>query len=492
LHWLGDSLFARIRWRDSAQRETQLGTEHMTAHIATANVAAQRVGAESGRAARPSRQASEEVKTLKGRDNVTNWWPLARIYLIIAASVGAAIWVIEAASAGEISWWWTLPSTIAAIFAVGASQHQFGGVIHEGTHYILFANRKLNEFASDWLGAFPIFTTTYHYRLHHLAHHQFVNDPVRDPDISQLHDSDHWLDFPITHVEFLWSLLKQLWLPNLFRYTVIRAKYSSLGGGKHNPYADPERPGSVRPLRAGILFAAGAPLVIVPLTVMGNWQAVAIVLPLMWALVVGILWRLPESAYPRTRLSPVIPLRMIGIYRVTFLALLYGALSAAQLASGINAWMYFGLLWVLPLFTTFPLFMILRQWVQHGNADRGRYTNTRVFLVGPVMRYAVFPFGMDYHLPHHLMASVPHYNLKRLHELMLEDAEYREKGVIVEGYFGNDENAAGHPTAMGVLGEKYAPKNSEAIYVDNAAIEYADVNDAAGIAREVEASLSKR
>ena len=112
----------------------------------------------------------------------------------------------------------------------------------------------------------------------------------------------------------------------------------------------------------------------------------------------------------------------------------------------------------MPVFTTFPLFMILRQWVQHGNADRGRYTNTRVFLVGPLVRYAVFPFGMDYHLPHHLMASVPHYNLKKLHEIMLRDPEYREKGVIVEGYFGDEDNALGHPTAMGVLGEAHAPK----------------------------------
>jgi hypothetical protein len=38
-----------------------------------------------------------------------------------------------------------------------------------------------------------------------------------------LRESDHWLDFPITHVEILWSLLKQLWIPNLFRYTITRA-----------------------------------------------------------------------------------------------------------------------------------------------------------------------------------------------------------------------------------------------------------------------------
>ena len=45
---------------------------------------------------------------------------------------------------------------------------------------------------------------------------------------------------------------------------------------------------------------------------------------------------------------------------------------------------------------------------------------------------------------------------------------------------------------MSVLGAGHAPKRAEAAYVDNTAIEYADVADAAGIAREVEASLRQR
>lgn len=440
---------------------------------------------------RANRQSAAEVQALKARDNTTNWKFLARIYLVIAVSVAATAWALETAKLGELSWWIAVPVTLAAIVAIGASQHQFGGAIHEGTHFILFANRKLNELASDWLAAFPLVTTTYHYRLHHLAHHQFVNDPARDPDISQLHESNHWLDFPITHVEILGKLMKQLWPPNLIRYTITRAKYGSMGTGTLNPYADPQYPGSKWPLRIGMLFVIGAPVVLVPLSALGHWQAAAILLPVMWGAAVVALLRLPAHHFPRTRLAPVVPIRQLTISRVTYMAVLYGALSAVALAGYGDAWGYFGLLWIVPLFTTFPLFMILRQWVQHGNADRGRYTNTRVFLVGPLVRYAVFPFGMDYHLPHHLMASVPHYNLKRLHEIMLQDPEYAEKGVIVEGYFGDEDNANGRPTALGVLGPAHAPKAGEAAYVDNAAIEYADVADAAGIAREVEASLRR-
>src|SRR5262249_40821752 len=177
--------------------------------------------------ARERRQSAEEIKALKARDNVTNWIYLARIYVVLAASIGGAIYLDHLAMSGAIAWWWSIPVTVAAIIAVGASQHQFGGAVHEGTHYILFANRKLNELASDWLPAFPTLTTTFHFRLHHLAHHQFINDPERAPDISQLHDSDHWLDFPITHMEMMVKLLKQLWLPNLIRYTLTRARYSA-------------------------------------------------------------------------------------------------------------------------------------------------------------------------------------------------------------------------------------------------------------------------
>ncbi len=456
--------------------------------IGAAGAPQQKSGAE-WKPQRANRYSAAELQALKARDNVTNWKYLAHVYIVIAAALAAGIWAWSAAVAGSQSWWVSGPVLALAIVAIGAAQHQFGGAIHEGTHYMLFAGRKLNELASDWLAAYPIYTTTYHFRLHHLAHHQFVNDPERDPDISQLHDSDHWLDFPITHVEVAWKLLKQLWLPNLFRYTITRARYSALGAAQ-NPYADPNHPGSVRPLRAGILFAAGAPAICVPLAYYGQALAVAIVLPALWALVVTILARLPDDSYPTTRLAPVRPLRQMAIERVTYMALLYGTLSAVELAGWGAAWTYFGLLWVLPLFTTFPLFMILRQWVQHGNADRGRYTNTRVFLVGPLMRWAVFPWGMDYHLPHHMMASVPHYNLPKLHEALLRDPEYAEKGVIVEGFFGSD-SSDGTPTAFSVLGPGHAPKTEEAIYVDNAAIEYADIADAAGIAREVEASLKR-
>jgi fatty acid desaturase len=175
------------------------------------------------------------------------------------------------------------------------------------------------------------------------------------------------------------------------------------------------------------------------------------------------------------------------------MAILYAALTVVEIVGWGQAWRYFALLWVVPLFTTFPLFMIMRQWVQHGNADRGRYTNSRVFLVNPFIRYAVFPFGMDYHLPHHIYASVPHYKLHGLHDLLLQDPQYREKGIVVEGYFksphGDVEER--NPTVVEVLGDKYAPQGSEAAYVDTETLEYAKVKNPDAIARENRDSLKE-
>jgi fatty acid desaturase len=407
---------------------------------------------------------------------------------VIAATIGTALWIESFIVTSGASPWWMVPNIIAAAIITGASQHQLGGVIHEGTHFLLFENKKLNELASDWLGAFPIYTSTYQYRVHHLAHHQFVNDPERDPDISQLKDSNHWLDFPVAHIDVFKKLAKQLYLPNLMRFTLVRARYSAVGH-EENPYVDKTEIRSKLPLVAGIYFAAIIPFIVSALmkstTAAIAWTA----LIGSYVAVVGYFAVLPESQFPQTRLLPVISHRATIIGRMTYFFLLYGAFATydSAAAGGGTAWAFdhYGFYWAIPLFTTFPLYMMIRQWVQHGNADRGRYTNTRVFLANPFFRYAIFPWGMDYHLPHHMMASVPHYRLKELHALLLKDPKYAAGSVEVEGIFGHHHD---HPNVLDVLGPDFAPKVAAQVHVDNATLEYADVKDRAAIAREAAAS----
>ena len=122
-----------------------------------------------------------------------------------------------------LNWAWNIPVTILAITLVGAGQHQLTGLAHEASHHTLFKNRFINDLVSDYCCMFPLFGATQHYRLQHLAHHQFVNDPIHDPDVSQLQTSGHWLNFPVSKKTFLMTLLRQLWIFGLIRYMRIRA-----------------------------------------------------------------------------------------------------------------------------------------------------------------------------------------------------------------------------------------------------------------------------
>lgn len=430
------------------------------------------------------RNLARELQLLKERDNHTNWRFLAINYAIFIATMAATLYSYRYAETSGLGLWLTVPVTVTAIVIIGGFQHQLGGVIHEATHYMLFAGRKQNELISDWLAAFPIYTSTYAFRLHHLAHHQFVNDPVRDPNFAQAEMSGHWLDFPLSQYELLMGVLRQLNPVRLVMYIVARAKYSALGTDQ-NPYAKPDKMGSPWITRVGALFAVLMPAAAVALIALEWWTAALVAHIIISAGVLGYYALIPDSHYAESRIDPVISHRVTSLNRMGFMALLYGALTFLCWATGEPAWGYFGLLWILPLFITFPLFMIAREWVQHGNADRGRLTNSRVFLVGPVVRYLVFPWGMDYHLPHHMYCSVPHYKLKDLHELLRRDPEYAEKGIVVEGILG--EGAPGRPSIVEVLGPRYAAISDEKFVMDET-LEYADVNDRDGIERHNQAS----
>jgi fatty acid desaturase len=430
-----------------------------------------------------------EIKALSARDNWTNWYYVGQIWVVVALTVLACSWAQSELSSHGYHWAWQIPVVLFGVIVVGASQHGLGGVLHEATHFMLFSNRKLNDLAADWLAGFPLYTSIHHYRLYHLAHHQFINDPERDPDLVQLQMSGHALDFPMTHMEILGKVLRLLWLPNLVRYTVSRAKSHSFDSA-HNPYFSSEGKESKWPTIVNVLFWLAVPTVVGAVMRSNDGTAFAI-LAASWAAAVLYFSIIPESSYSQSRLKPTISHRATAISRVTFLAILYTALVASHAATGSDAlWRAWNIYWLIPLFTTFPLFMIMRHWVHHGNADRGRYTNTRVYLVNPLIRYAIFPFGFEYHLPHHVYASVPHFRLKKLHDLLQNDPEYVEKCVVVEGYFGHDHPESGRPTAMSVLGSKHAPKQGEKAFLDSSVLDSVEVVERDKITAEESASAS--
>jgi fatty acid desaturase len=348
----------------------------------------------------------------------------------------------------------------------------------------------LNDLASDLLCMFPLFSSTHHYRLQHLAHHQFVNDPLRDPDVSQLQTSGHWLPFPLTRPQFRRALLKQLWLPNLVRFIRIRAAYNATGTDK-SPYVRKGHKPSKVAVRIGVAYLLLQVALLTALVWLRQPLWLAVAPAACWAVVMVVYLLLPASKYHQSRVHPVISQRVATLLRVSYLTVLFNALAWVTYLTGEWAAAYYAVLWVVPLGTSFAFFMILRQWVQHGNADRGWLTNTRIFFVSRFINFSVFPIGQDYHLPHHLYATVPHYRLRRLHEALLEYPEYRAQALEVHGYFVSPERPQVHPTVVDVLGPEYAAREFRGVHIDNSVLEDDEVEEKAAIIAEGEAEKQR-
>src|SRR5262245_18270077 len=119
-------------------------------------------------------ELKERLQELRRTDNYTNLYYLLRTYLYFALVLGGTIAFYYWRGSLGLPFCWNAPVTSGAIILVGAGQHQLSGLAHEGSHHTLFLNPWFNDLASDLGCMFPIFSSTHHYKLLHLAHHQFV------------------------------------------------------------------------------------------------------------------------------------------------------------------------------------------------------------------------------------------------------------------------------------------------------------------------------
>jgi fatty acid desaturase len=83
-------------------------------------------------------------------------------------------------------------------------------------------------------------------------------------------------------------------------------------------------------------------------------------------------------------------------------------------------------LWILPLVTVVQAILRLRAIAEHGaTTDFSSPLTAARTNVGPAwLEWLIFPHHVNYHIEHHLYASVPHYNLPALHR------EMRAHGVL--------------------------------------------------------------
>lgn len=97
-------------------------------------------------------------------------------------------------------------------------------------------------------------------------------------------------------------------------------------------------------------------------------------------------------------------------------------------------WLY--LLWIGALLTTFQFSTRVRSIAEHAMSDRPTdpLYNTRTTYANWLERMLFAPHHVNYHMEHHLLMTVPSYNLPRMHRLLLEKGFYDQYGMLEPGY----------------------------------------------------------
>jgi fatty acid desaturase len=272
----------------------------------------------------------EEIRELLEKNDLRAAFSIAFNWAVVFASMAAVVV-------------WPNPATIVvALLLIGARQLGMAILMHEAAHRALFANRSLNDWAGNWLCAYPVWSDTVPYRRYHLQHHAKTGG-TEDPDLGLV------TPFPITRT----SLRRKVW--------------RDLSG------------------RTGIKFAKGA-------------------------------WRRTFALYGR---DPVATTAARGA-AVTNLILV------AVLAAAGHAELW--LLWAGAWLTTNTLVTRIRSIAEHALTPDAEdpLNNVRTTLARWWERLLIAPNYVNYHLEHHLLMTVPHYNLPRMHRLL------RRRGALAD------------------------------------------------------------
>ena len=144
------------------------------------------------------------------------------------------------------------------------------------------------------------------------------------------------------------------------------------------------------------------------------------------------------------------------VIRISFYIVLFTVLTVAGL------WKYYLLFWIVPYLSTFFMFQYIRSVAEHFGelAYDHLLTSTRSVKATLIEQFFLAPHNVGYHLEHHLYPGVPFYHLPKLHNLLMEDADYNDKAHITQGYvkgllkelgeFGQMEITSDHHEMQGV------------------------------------------
>jgi fatty acid desaturase len=109
-------------------------------------------------------------------------------------------WGLVFAAMALVARWPNPLSVLLALCVIGARQLGLAILMHDAAHGTLFRNRRLNDWAGNWLCAYPVWADLAPYRRYHLQHHA-KNWTAEDPDL------DLATKFPVTPA----SMRRKIW-----------------------------------------------------------------------------------------------------------------------------------------------------------------------------------------------------------------------------------------------------------------------------------------
>jgi fatty acid desaturase len=112
----------------------------------------------------------------------------------------------------------------------------------------------------------------------------------------------------------------------------------------------------------------------------------------------------------------------------------FAALLFASIVLGF--WKILLLYWVIPLLTVFLAIRYIRNVAEHYAVEHENVLNESRTVLAPVWElWLIAPWGLNYHLEHHLFPGVPCFRLGELHRLLMTREPYPQIAHITHGYF---------------------------------------------------------
>jgi fatty acid desaturase len=112
----------------------------------------------------------------------------------------------------------------------------------------------------------------------------------------------------------------------------------------------------------------------------------------------------------------------------------FAGLVAASIALGF--WKELLLYWIVPLLTVFLTIRYIRNVAEHYAVEHEHVLNESRTVLAPWWElWLIAPWGLNYHLEHHLFPGVPCFRLGELHRLLMTREPYPQIAHITRGYF---------------------------------------------------------